>query len=128
MHFWWRRRIQNSRAIAKRPSGTPMLTPRIINLWSGPACPSPDGAVDTDSVGDGGTVVTTEMLVMVETWPAEFEVMAVSVIMLVLARKEVENAVKEKSVEVSVEVIAEVLKVEVVESASEVEPVSSVND
>ena len=68
------------------------------------------------------------MLVMVETWPAEFEVMAVSVIMLVLARKEAEDAVKEKSVEVSVEVVAEVLKVGVVESASEVEPVSSVND
>ena len=62
-----------------------MLTARIVNLRSCWACFSPVGDVEIDFVGDGDTVVTTEMLVMVVTWPSESEVVTVSVIVLVLA-------------------------------------------
>jgi hypothetical protein len=71
-----------------------MLTARIVNLRSW-ASLSPVGDVEIDFVGDGGTVVTTEMLVMVVIWPSESEVVAVSVIVLVLAGVEVEDFVDE---------------------------------
>jgi len=68
--------------------------------------------------------MTTEMLVKVVTWPAEFEVMAVSLIVLVLAREVVEDAVEEVPMEVLIEMLVE----EALENASEVELVSSINN
>lgn len=44
-----------------------MLTARIVNLRSFEACSSPVGDVGVEAVGDGRTVVTTEMLVKVVT-------------------------------------------------------------
>lgn len=71
-----------------RPSGTPMLTPRMIGMrrsWAGCALSSSSsgtGAVAGESV-DCGAVVMTEMLVMVVTWPSESEVTAVTVAVVV---------------------------------------------
>jgi hypothetical protein len=64
------------------------------------------------------------MLVMVMTWPSESEVVAVSVIVLVLARKEVDDAVDDV---VSEEVSGSIEKNEV-SSASKEGLVESVND
>jgi hypothetical protein len=69
-------------------------------------------------------VVTTETLVMVMTWPSESEVVAVSVIVLVLARKEVDDAVDDVVAE---EVSGSIEKNEV-SSASKEGLVRSVND
>lgn len=64
-------------------------------------------------------MVTTEMLVKVVTWPLESEVMAVSVIVLVLAREE-EDVVNDLLVEEApVEVV-------VVLGSSELELVASI--
>jgi hypothetical protein len=89
----------------------------IIILRSDRACFSSVGADLVDSVGDGGTVVTTEMFVNVVTWPLEFEVVAVSVIVLVLAREEVEDVVNNVLVEeapVEEEVVVDASGVELV--------------
>jgi hypothetical protein len=64
------------------------------------------------------------MLVMVMTWPSESEVVAVSVIVLVLARKEVDDAVDDVVAE---EVSGSIEKNEV-SSASKEGLVESVND
>jgi hypothetical protein len=69
-------------------------------------------------------VVTTETLVMVMTWPSESEVVAVSVIVLVLARKEVDDAVDDVVAE---EVSGSIEKNEV-SSASKEGLVKSDND
>jgi len=101
-----------------------MLTARIVNLRSCWACFSPVCDVEADFVGDGGTVVTTEMLVMVMTWPSESEVVAVSVIVLVLARAEVEDVVDDVVAEGGSGSVEKNVSVE----SSEKELVSSVND
>lgn len=69
-------------------------------------------------------MVTTETLVMVMTWPSESEVVAVSVIVLVLARKEVDDAVDDVVAE---EVSGSIEKNEV-SSASKEGLVKSDND
>jgi hypothetical protein len=101
-----------------------MLTARIVNLRSCWACLSAVCDVEAGFVGDGGTVVTKEMLVMVMTWPSESEVVAVSVIVLVLARAEVEDVVDDVVAEEGSGSIEKNVSVE----SSEKELVSSVND
>lgn len=65
--------------------------------------------------------MTMEMLVKVETWPAELEVMAVSVMVLVLPEEETEDPVDDVLVE-------EVPNEEEVDAEFEVELVPSIND
>lgn len=61
------------------------------------------------------------MLVKVETWPAKLEVMAVSVMVLVLPQEETEDPVDDVLVE-------EVPNEEGVDAESEVELLPSIND
>lgn len=68
-----------------------MLAPRMMGIrrsWAGCAlCSSSSAGIGAaaDSVDseEGGAVVMIEMLVTVDTWPSEFEVMAVTVAVLV---------------------------------------------